>query len=65
MGVHAMTVQGTRTPSRSNLLEFASEFQIKDATTVLDQILHAISRWPKFAHQAGLKETIAARLTLG
>ncbi|OAM91546.1 type II toxin-antitoxin system HipA family toxin [Termitidicoccus mucosus] len=64
MGVHAMTVQGTRTPSRNDLLRFASEFQIKDAAAVLGQVHHAIGRWPEFAQQSGLKESIADRLAL-
>ncbi|WP_052362308.1 type II toxin-antitoxin system HipA family toxin [Geminisphaera colitermitum] len=64
MGVHAMTVQRNRNPSRIDLLRFASEFRIKDAAAVLDQVHHAIGRWPEFANQAGLKEAIADRLAL-
>lgn len=52
---HQMTVRGKREGfTREDLVDVASEMNIKQAAALLDEIAAAVARWPEFAEKAGV-----------
>jgi len=58
-GEHRTTLTGGKTPSRSHLEKLADLFSISkaDTQTILDRITIALSQWPSFAEEAGIRKS--------
>ena len=59
-GEHCTTLMGEgKTPSRSHLEKLADLFSISkaDTQTILDRITIALSQWPSFAEEAGIRKS--------
>ena len=55
---HQMSIHGmTDDFSRTDLLHVGSEMGIRDGRRILDQVLEVVSRWPKYAKDAGVGES--------
>jgi len=58
---HQLSLRGkTSEITREDLLEFAKRQDVRQGAKIIDQVLDAVSQWPKFAAQAGVSE---ARIT--
>lgn len=47
---------------RADLIAVAKRFNLRGAAALIDEVLHAVDRWPKFAKAAGIEERMALRL---
>jgi serine/threonine-protein kinase HipA len=57
---HQMSVNGKRDGfKRSDVLDPARKFGIKNAGEILDRVLEIVSRWPQYAHVAGVSTSQA------
>ena len=65
-GEHTMTIAGEgRSPDRSHLLRVAARAGIseKDAGRIIDEVAEAISKWKRFAEEAGLPNGPASEIS--
>ncbi|MFP9114573.1 type II toxin-antitoxin system HipA family toxin [Flavobacterium sp. RHBU_3] len=54
-GMHSTTIAGeSANPKRKHLMELASEFRMKNGTSILEQVADAVSQWKTFAKDAGV-----------
>ena len=54
--LHAMSVNGTRTPQRKDLGIFAAHFGLTCLDTILEEVITSIERWSQWAEQAGCRD---------
>lgn len=53
---HQMTLNGKRDHfSREDLISIGESISISKPTDIIDEMIHAVSQWPDYARQAGLK----------
>lgn len=57
MNVHAMRVNGTRTPQLQDLRAFADRWELTSLDVIVKEVVTSIERWPQFAEQAGCRAT--------
>ncbi len=54
---HQMSVNGKREGiTRNDLLKIANDINIKKAASIIEEIIEAVSKWPKLAKEYGLKK---------
>ncbi|HLB34222.1 MAG: hypothetical protein A3F67_09930 [Verrucomicrobia bacterium RIFCSPHIGHO2_12_FULL_41_10] len=55
MNMHAMRVNGTRTPQLKDLRIFAERFGLDSLESIVDEVFASIERWPEWSEQAGCR----------
>ena len=59
---HQMSINGKfEAITRQDLLEFATQNNIKDATVIIDEICEKTSHWPQMAKECGVPSEIKKR----
>lgn len=54
-GMHSTTIAGeSANPTRKHLKELASEFSMKNGTSIVEQVADTVSQWKLFAKDAGV-----------
>ena len=60
---HQMTINGKRDGfTRADLLAPAKQFGIKNAASILDKIIDAVSEWSEIANENGVAETMITKI---
>lgn len=60
---HQMSINGKRANfSRNDLLKVGEGISIPKPHRVLDEVIEAVKQWPRFARQAGVKDTVAREI---
>lgn len=60
---HQMSINGKFDDiTRQDLLAFASQNNIKEATSIIDEICEAASHWTKFAEECGVPQEMQNRI---
>ena len=58
-GEHSLTFMGEgKNPNRTHLLALAKKHHIKDAETIIEQVVRAIQKWKFFAQEVGVSKKI-------
>ncbi len=56
-GFHSTMVAGeSKTPGRKELMKLATLFGIKNAKTIIEQVLEAINNWDEIAKESGVSK---------
>ena len=59
---HAMTVNGSRTPTLKDLLTLSRKAEISEAGQIIEASMEAVEHWDKISLEAGLKAGNRARI---
>jgi serine/threonine-protein kinase HipA len=60
---HQMTINGRRDGfTRADLLGPAKQFGIRNASTIIEEVIEAVSKWSKVAERVGIAQTAVRRI---
>ncbi|HCE57124.1 MAG TPA: type II toxin-antitoxin system HipA family toxin [Prolixibacteraceae bacterium] len=62
-GMHSTSVAGeTKSPGRTQLMELANHFKIKNAPEIIEQVVSAVRKWPSFAEEYGVSSVSISQI---
>jgi hypothetical protein len=55
-GEHTTAIAGSGNPGRDKLMEIASAFRVEAGAKIIDEVRHAVAKWPTLARENGVSQ---------
>jgi len=55
-GEHTTAIAGSGNPDRDKLMEIASAFRVDAGATIIEEVRHAVAKWPTLARENGVSQ---------